>query len=100
MKTIMMNEDNPMAEKHFEVSLPEEVLVGFGWEEAEVPGKLREALVMELLRRDDITEAQAAELLQLDRWDLLETMRRYQVSAIRMSPEDLKRELRQEIQLD
>jgi transcriptional regulator with GAF, ATPase, and Fis domain len=100
MKTIMMNEENPMAEKHFEVSLPEEVLAGFGWEEAEVPRKLRETLVMELLRRDDITEAQAAELLQLDRWDLLETMRRYQVSAIRMSPEDLKRELTQEIQLD
>jgi transcriptional regulator with GAF, ATPase, and Fis domain len=100
MKTIMMNEDNPMAEKCFEVSLPEEVLAGFGWEEAEVPGKLREALVMELLRRDDIAEAQAAELLQLDRWDLLETMRRYQVSAIRMSPEELKRELTQEIHLD
>jgi hypothetical protein len=27
-------------------------------------------------------------------------MRRYQASAIRMSPEDLKRELTQEIQLD
>ena len=89
-----------MAEKLFEISLLEEVLAGFGWEEAEVPGKLREALVMELLRRDDITEAQAAELLQLDRWDLLETMRRYQVSAIRMSPEELKRELTQEIKLD
>jgi hypothetical protein len=100
MKTIMINEENPMTEKLFEISLPEEVLAGFGWEEAEVPGKLREALVMELLRRDDITEAQAAELLQLDRWDLLETMRRYQVSAIRMGPEELKRELTQEIQLD
>jgi hypothetical protein len=65
-----------------------------------VPGKLREALVMELLRRDDITEAQAADSLQLDRWDLLETMRRSQVSAIRMSPEELKCELTQEIQLD
>ena len=65
-----------------------------------MPGKLREALVMELLRRDDITETQAATLLHLDRWDLLETMRRYQISAIRMSPEELKRELTQEIKLD
>ena len=95
-----MNEESPMVEKLFEVLLPEEVVAGFGWEDAEVPGKLREALVMELLRRDDITEAQAADLLHLDRWDLLETMRRYQVSAIRMSPEELKRELTQEIQLD
>jgi hypothetical protein len=89
-----------MAEKLFEVSLPEEVIAGFGWEDAEVPDKLREALVMELLRRDDITEAQAAALLHLDRWNLLETMRRYQVSAIRMSPAELKRELTQDIQLD
>ena len=89
-----------MAEKRFEVSLPEEVLAGFGWQEAEVPAKLRTALVMELLRRDDITEAQAAAFLHLDRWDLLETMRRYQVSAIRMRPEELKRELTQNIQLD
>ena len=72
----------------------------FRLEDAEVPEKLREALVMELLRRDDISEAQAAALLHLDRWDLLETMRRYQVSAIRMSPAELKRELTQEIQLD
>ena len=100
MKTIMMDEENPMAEKLFEVSLPEEVLAGFGWEDAEVPDQLRQALVMELLRRDNITEAQAAALLNLDRWDLLETMRRCQVSAIRMSPEELKRELTQEIQLD
>ena len=89
-----------MPEKLFEVSLPEEVLAGFGWENADVPAKLREVLVMELLRRDDITEAQASDLLHLDRWDLLETMQRYQVSAIRMSPEELKREMTQEIQLD
>lgn len=89
-----------MAEKLFEVSFPEEVLAGFGWEDAEVPARLREALVMELLRRDDITEAQAADFLHLDRWDLLETMKRYKVTASQMSPEASKRELTQEIQLD
>ena len=32
-----------MADKHFEVELPEEVLAGFGWHETEVPHKIREA---------------------------------------------------------
>lgn len=86
-----------MADKRFEVELPEEVLAAFGWQEAQVPQKLREAIVMELLRLDRISEAQAAELLHLNRWDLLDTMGRYRVPAIRMSPEELRQELGQEI---
>jgi hypothetical protein len=86
-----------MADKRFEVELPEEVLAGFGWQDADVPCKVREALVMDLLRLDRISEAQAAELLQLDRWALLDTMGRFRVPAIRMSPEELRRELAQEI---
>lgn len=86
-----------MAEKHFEVQLPEEILTSFGWQEAEVPSRVREALVMELVRLDRLSEAQAAEFLRLNRWDLLETMGRYRVPAIRMSPEELKRDLTVEI---
>jgi hypothetical protein len=89
-----------MAEKHFEVELPEEVLAGFGWQEAEVPHKVREALVMELLRLDQLSEAQAAALLHLDRWALLDTMGRYQVPAVRLSQEELHRELAQELWRD
>ena len=82
-----------MVEKHFEIVLPEEVVAGFGWQDVDVPAKIREALVMELLRRDQISEGQAAELLKLDRWELLEMMGHYRVSAIRMKPEDVQREL-------
>lgn len=82
-----------MAERHFEVDLPEEVLTSFGWPEEEVPHKVREALIMELLRLGQISEAQAAELLHLDRWELLEVMGRYRVPAIRMSPQELRQEL-------
>ena len=67
-----------MVDKRFEVELPEAVLAGFGWQETEVPRKVREALVMELLRRDQLSEAQAAGLLRLNRWELLEVMERYQ----------------------
>ncbi len=86
-----------MADKRFEVELPEEVLACFGWQDAEVPHKIREALVMELLRLDQLSEAQAAALLHLDRWDLLETMGRYQVPALRLSQDELKRELAHEL---
>ena len=89
-----------MAEKRFEVALPEEVVTWFGWQETEVPAKIREALVMELLRRDHIAEAQASELLQLDRWALLDVMGRYRVPAIRMTPEAMQQELAHEIRRD
>ena len=39
-----------MAEKDFHVTLPQEVVGGFGWKDSEVPGRVREALVMDLLR--------------------------------------------------
>jgi hypothetical protein len=86
-----------VAEKHFEVELPEEVVDGFGWQESEVPRRVREARVMELVRLDRLSEAQAAEVLGLNRWELLETMGRYRVPAIRMNHEELKRELATEI---
>jgi len=41
-----------MAEKDFQVSLPPEVVGAFGWNDAEVPRRVREALVMDLLRLD------------------------------------------------
>ena len=44
-----------MAEKDFHVSLPQEVVGGFGWNESEVPSRVREALVMELLRLDKLS---------------------------------------------
>jgi hypothetical protein len=89
--------ENKVADKRFEVELPEEVLAAFGWQDAEVPQKLREAVVMELLRLGRISEAQAAAFLTLDRYELLETMGRYHVPAIRMTPAELTRELAQEI---
>jgi hypothetical protein len=85
-------------EKHFEIALPKEVLAGFGWQEAEVPRRVREALVMELLRLDRLSEAEATQFLGLNRHELLKLMGRYQAPAIRMSPEELKEELSYDIQ--
>lgn len=89
-----------MAAQRCEVDLPEEVLACFGWQAAEVPRKVRETLVMELLRRDRLSEAQAAALLDLNRWELLDVMGCYRVPAIRMRLEALQHELAQEIRQD
>jgi hypothetical protein len=86
-----------MAERRFQVDLPDEILAGFGWQEEEVPSKLRETLVMELLRLDQLSEAQAAELLTLDRWELLEVMGRYRIPAVQMSLQELRHEIAKEI---
>ena len=56
-----------MVEKTFSVTLPDYILPGFGWKESEAPYRIREALIMELLRLDRISEAEAAESLYLDR---------------------------------
>ena len=86
-----------VADKDFSVSLPPEVVGGFGWKESEVPSRVREALVMELLRLDKLSEAQALAILKLARWELLELMGRYDVPAVRMSAEELDRELATEV---
>jgi hypothetical protein len=91
------NEVSSVAEKDFHVSLPQEVVGGFGWNESEVPSRVREALVMDLLRLDRRSEAQAAAILGLARWELLELMGRYYIPAVRMSAEELDRELATEV---
>ena len=88
-----------MAEKRYSVTLPDYILPSFGWDESEAPYRIKEALVMELLRLDRISEAEAAEALGLDRWALLDTMERHQISAIRLNPEELKVELARGIEV-
>src|SRR5690348_7464806 len=81
-------EVSSVAEKDFYVSLPQEVVGGFGWNESEVLSHVREALIMDLLRLARLSEAQAAAILELARWQLLELMGRYDVPAVRMSAEE------------
>jgi hypothetical protein len=84
-------------EKDFHITLPAEVLGGFGWSEAEVPRRIREALVMDLLRRERLSEAEAASMLKLTRVELLNTMARSDVPAVRMTDDELDRELATEV---
>jgi hypothetical protein len=51
----------------------------------------------DLLRLDRLSEAQAAAILGVARWELLELMGRYDVPVVRMSAEELDRELATEV---
>ena len=79
--------------RNYTVTLPDFILTSFGWNESETPSRIREALVMELLRMDRITEADAALALDLDRWALLDLMGTHQVPAVGITPEELATEL-------
>ena len=86
-----------MAERHFDVVLPDEVLTELGWEESDLSHRITEVLVTQLVQFERISAGRAAELLGVSRWDINELMSRYGVPSIRMSPEELKVELSKEI---
>ena len=82
-----------MADKSFTVSLPARILATFGWNESEAPRRISETLVMELLRLNRLTEAEAAAVLGLDRWALLDVMAAHHVPAVSLSPDEWREEL-------
>ena len=59
--------------------------------------KAKEATVMELLRKGKISQGKAAELLDISRHDLFDLMAKYDIPAIEMTREELKRELSRQV---
>ena len=51
MRSMIFRKEKCRGDERVEVELPKEVLAGFGWQEADVPKKLRETLMMKLLRQ-------------------------------------------------
>jgi predicted HTH domain antitoxin len=88
-----------MSGMRFEVVLPQEVIAEFGWAEDKVPARVREVLVMDLLRRHAVSQRKAAELLQLNLWDLFEAMGQYRVPTIDLTLEELRHELNNGLEL-
>lgn len=75
-----------------ELELPEEVITAL--ESEDVARKVKEALVMELLREHRISQGKAAELLGISRNDLFPLMAKYQVSLMDLTSEELRSELK------
>jgi predicted HTH domain antitoxin len=59
----------------------------------EIARKIKEALVMALLREHHISQGQAAETLGVDRHELFGLIRRHPVPVVDLTPEELKAEL-------
>ena len=82
-----------MADKSFTVNLPARIPASFGWNESEASRRISETLVMDLLRLNHLTEAEAAVVLGLDRWTLLDVMAAHHVPAVNLSPDEWHEEL-------
>jgi hypothetical protein len=81
-----------MARRTLTFELPEEIVALVG-SPAVAAARARTALLMGLLGDGVISEGQAARLLGVSRWDLLDLMREYQVPSGPEKAEDVRREL-------
>jgi len=77
------------------LELPDELFAQLRNEEIEA--KVKEALVMELLREHRLSQGKASEILGLDRHELLELMTKYRVPVIDLTPKELKSELQKSL---
>jgi len=72
----------------FPVELPEESL-----QDKEVIRKGKETIILELLRKGEISQGKAAELLAIDRHTLFVLMAKYDIPIANFPPEELQRQL-------
>lgn len=75
--------------------LPDELFTQLREEEIET--KVKESLVMELLREHRLSQGKAADLLGLDRDQLFDLMAKYRIPVIDLTPEELKSELQKSL---
>jgi len=77
----------------FELELPEELLCLFDSVEM-AKREAREAFVLDLLRREKISQGKAAELLGISRWDLPELLNKHNIPVFSTEPEELAQDVR------
>lgn len=75
----------------FPVDLPEEL------KDEDILRKGKEVIVLELLRKREISQGKAAELLEIDRETLFDLMSKYDIPVISMTDIELKEELTKDI---
>ena len=83
-----------MTTRTLTVELPEELVALLGSPEA-AAAKARQALVLALLREARLSQGQAARLLGLDRWQMLDLMAEHQIPAGPETAEEMRSEIEQ-----
>ena len=81
-----------MASAVLTFDLPEEIVELVGSADAAAT-RARTALVLDLLREGAISQGQAAQVLGLTRWDVLDLMGRYAIPSGPETEEDVRREI-------
>ena len=81
-----------MASTTVTLDLPDELLALLGSPEV-VAARVRETLVLDLLRQARISQGRAAQLLGLTRWDILELMARHAIPSGPESAEEAQRDV-------
>ena len=76
----------------FELELPEELQELFKSEEVAIRAA-KEALVLDLLNRGEISQGKAAELLGVDRWELLDLLGKHGLPVPAQTREELQRDV-------
>ncbi len=72
----------------FLVELPEG-----GLKDKEILKKGKAIIILELLRKGDISQGKAAELLEIDRHTLFDLMAKYDIPMANFPPEELQRQV-------
>jgi hypothetical protein len=81
-----------MATLTLSLELPENLIALLGSPEA-AAAKAKEALVLQLLREAEISQGQAAELLGLTRWDILDLMAQHAIPSGPATAEEMEEEV-------
>lgn len=84
--------DGIVATRRIEMELPEDLVALLGSPEV-VAIRAKEALVLELLREARVSQGQAADLLGITRWALLDLMARHQIASGPETAEEMRREI-------
>lgn len=80
------------------LDVPEELVRLLGSPE-QAAARAREALVLDLLREATISQGKAAELLGIDRWEMLELMGRHKIPSGPQTAEEAEQEIESAIRL-
>jgi predicted HTH domain antitoxin len=78
---------------NFDLELPRDVFDALRGQD--LAAKVKEALVMELLREHQLSQGRAAELLGVSRSDFFPLMAKYRIATIDLSAEELGKDLDQ-----
>lgn len=76
-----------------EIELPQELLIGLNIPPAEITQKVREWLVLELFREEQISAGKAAELLNLTKGQFIDLLNLQNIPYLDLSPGELAQDV-------